>query len=376
MSRLSSEENRLIEAASALVVEEVAPRAAAWERGDGDCRDALPMAASLGLTGLQVPTKHGGLGYSFACKTKVAEVLGGGDFGFAMTLINTHNIAECLAQNAPSDIARHYVPKLLAGQLIGCTALTEPGAGSDFAAISTKASAVPGGWKLDGQKAWITNAAYADVMLVYAQTSPGSGASGIAGFLVYANRAGFHRDPKADVGGVRSMGTGGFRMEGYLCSADEMLFPPGQAFKRALRSINGARVYVASMSCGMVAESLRVVSEYGRSRRTFGSTLQEHQGWRWSLANAAVDLGAARALIDSAATDIDAGVEVQGSAARAKIFATRMAQEHLSNLLHAMGAEGLREKYPMLRHIAGVQAAALADGSTEMLLERVAREFR
>ena len=376
MSELSPAELQVIETARAFVAEHVAPHAAAWEREQGDSRDAVAAAAKNGLLGLQVPVAHGGSGLSFTCKMRVAELLAATDFGIAMALINTHNVADVLAREAAADVALRHVPDLLSGRSIGCTALTEPGAGSDFAAIDTRAARVAGGWRLDGRKAWITNAAHAGVVVVYAQTEPGSAAAGIAAFIVDAAREGFHRDPRASMGAVRSMGTGGFRLAGYRCRDDEMLHPPGQAFKRALHSINGARVYVAAMCCGMVAESLRVAGAFGRERRTFGKSLHEHQGWRWSLANAAVDLDAGRALVDAAAARIDAGTDVQGAAARAKIFATRMAQTHVAALLHAMGAEGLREQHPLVRHLAAAQVAGLVDGSTEMLLERVAREVR
>jgi len=376
MSELSPAELRVIETARAFVAEHVAPHAAAWEREQGDSRDALAAAATLGLLGLQVPVPHGGSGLSFTCKMRVAECVAATDFGIAMALINTHNVADVLAREAAADVALRYVPDLLSGRSIGCTALTEPGAGSDFAAIETRASRVAGGWRLDGRKAWITNAAHAGVVVVYAQTEPGSAAAGIAAFIVDADREGFHRDPRTSMGAVRSMGTGGFRLESYHCRDDEMLHPPAQAFKRALHSINGARVYVAAMCCGMVAESLRAAAAFGRERRTFGKSLHEHQGWRWSLANAAVDLDAGRALVDAAAARIDAGTDVQGAAARAKIFATRMAQTHVAALLHAMGAEGLRDQHPLVRHLAAAQVAGLVDGSTEMLLERVAREVR
>ena len=376
MSELSAAELRVIETARVFVTEHVAPHAAAWEREQGDSCDALPAAGRLGLLGLQVPAAHGGSGLSFSCKMRVAELLAAEDFGMAMSLINTQNVADALAREAPAEVAQRYVCELLSGRRIGCTALTEPGTGSDFAAIQTRASPVAGGWRLDGRKAWITNAARADVLVVYAQTRPDSGAAGIAAFVVDAKREGFQRDPRTSTGGVRSMATGSFRLESYVCREDEMLHPPGQAFKRILNAINGARVYVAAMCCGMVGESLRVASAYGRERRTFGKSLHEHQGWRWSLANAAIDLDAARALVAAGAARIDAGADAQGAAARAKIFATRMAQDHVAALLHAMGAEGLREEYPLLRHLAAAQVAGLVDGSTEMLLERVAREVQ
>jgi alkylation response protein AidB-like acyl-CoA dehydrogenase len=119
-----------------------------------------------------------------------------------------------------------------------------------------------------------------------------------------------------------------------------------------------------------------VASEYGSSRHTFGMPLHAHQGWRWNLADAAIELAAARLLVEDAAARIDGGASVQTAAAQAKVFATRMAERHIAALMHAMGAEGLREQQPFLRHLAAAQVATLVDGSTEMLLERVATDLR
>jgi alkylation response protein AidB-like acyl-CoA dehydrogenase len=375
MIELPPAELQLLEKLRAFVEDRVKPHAAAWERGQGASRDVLPHAARLGLLGLQVPAARGGMGLSFTCKLRAAELIAAADFGLSMSLVNTQNVADDLARGAAPEVSNRHVPELLSGRRSGCTALTEPGAGSDFAAIETAADAVADGWRLDGRKTWITNGAHAEVIVAYAQTKPGSGAAGIAAFVVDAGRPGFERDPAIDMDAVRSIGTGGFRLEAYRCRHDEMLYPPGLAFKNALNSINGARAYVAAMCCGMVGESLRVASAYGLRRKTFGKSLHQHQGWRWGLADAAIDLDAARLLVDAAARQIDAGRDAQGAAARAKIFATRMAQKHIAALLHAMGAEGLRDEYPLMRHVAAAQLAGLVDGSTEMLLERVARDL-
>jgi alkylation response protein AidB-like acyl-CoA dehydrogenase len=376
MNTLTAAELRIVEAARGFVVSHVAPNVQSWDRGQADSRVVIPAAGAAGLLGLEVPVASGGLGLSFSCKRQVAEVLAGADFGLAMSLINSHNVADHLARVAAPEVARRWVPALLSGQRTGCTALTEPGAGSDFAAISTMARQVGDGWQLDGCKAWIVNGTHADVVVVYAQTEPGSGARGIAAFVVDGSRSGFLRAAPAQSTASRSIDAGGFVLQGYRASAEELLHPPGEAFKAALASINGARAYVAAMCCGMVQESLRVASAYGSQRHSFGKALHEHQGWRWSLADAAIDLAAARLMVDAAAALIDEGRDAQTAAAQAKIFATRMAGRHIAALMHAMGAEGLREEHPLLRHLVAAQVATLTDGSTEMLLDRVAASLR
>lgn len=376
MSALSADERRVVEAARQFLASHVTPNVQAWDSGRADSREVLPAAAAAGLLGLEVPVAHGGLGLSYGCKRQVAEILAGADFGLAMSVINTHNVANHLARRAAPDVAHRFVPALLSGQRTGCTALTEPGAGSDFSAITTLARKVDDGWQLDGRKAWIVNGTHADVVVVYAQTEPGSGARGIAAFVVDGSRSGFVREARADSAATRGIDAGGFALKGYRATADELLHPPGEAFKAALESINGARVYVAAMCCGMVHECLRVASAHGALRHTFGKPLQEHQGWRWSLADAAIDLAAARLMVDAAAARIDAGSDAQTAAAQAKVFATRMAGRHIAALMHAMGAEGLREQHPLLRHLVAAQVATLVDGSTEMLLDRVAAGLR
>lgn len=369
-------EQQLIAQAQTFADEQVRPRALAWDHGQDDTRALLPAAARAGLLNLEVPVEHGGQGLSFACKWRVAEVLAGADFGFAMAAINTHNVANHLARVAAPGLVSRLVPALLAGERTGCTALTEPGAGSDFAAINTLAQRSGDGWVINGEKAWIVNATHADVIVLYAQTEPGSGARGIAAFVVDGTREGFVRGPSMGSGAARGIDAGRFALRGYRAQPHDLLHPPGLAFKAALGSINGARTYVAAMCCGLVADALRLARVHGLERHTFGQPLHDHQGWRWALADAAIDLQAARLLVDAAAQCIDGGTDAQTAAAQAKVFATRMAGRHLAALLHALGASGLSEQQPLLRHLAAAQVATLVDGSTEMLLERVAKDLR
>ncbi len=339
-------------------------------------RKRIALAAGFGLTGVQVALEHGGFGAPYSIKAKLAQRLAGVDFGVSMAVINSQNVADHVSRWLPSAVSKRWVPGLLSGDLIGCTALTEPGAGSDFSAITTLAVKTRDGWRLQGEKAWIINAKIADVFLVYAQTQPGAGAAGIAAFVVEAKRKGFERSGDAFTSVAAFSSTAGIRLQGYVARDDEVLHAPGLAFKRALESINGARVYVAAMCVGMLEESLRIAQAYGQRRQTFGQVLEQHQGWRWALAEAAVDLEAARALVQCAAQAIDEGGQSQDLAAKAKVFATRAAQRHLPTLLHAMGAEGLRDSYPLMRHVAAAQVATLVDGSTEMLLERISKNLK
>ena len=137
MSASTPGERHAIDAAHGFVAAHVKPNAQSWDRGLADSGSVLREAARAGLLGLEVPVEQGGQGLSFGCKRRVAEILAAADFGLAMSVINTHNVANHLARSAAPELTRHVLPALLSGERTGCTALTEPGAGSDFSAITT-----------------------------------------------------------------------------------------------------------------------------------------------------------------------------------------------------------------------------------------------
>ena len=260
---------------------------------------------------------------------------------------------------------------MIAGDVIGCAGLSEPGVGSDFGGLEMKAERVAGGWKLNGAKAWITNAAVAGFSFVYAQTDKAQGWRGIACFAVEADRPGFQREKPFELHGGHAIGVGGFRLKDYIAPDDAVLQLPGQAFKSALAGINGARTYVAAMCCGMLQASLETAVRYTQERRTFGQPVIQHQGVRWKLVDAATDLEAARLLAYRAARLIDEGGDAVLAAAHAKKFATEMALRRIGDCIQAMGANGLRAEYPLARHLACAKIAAYTDGSIEMMNERI-----
>jgi alkylation response protein AidB-like acyl-CoA dehydrogenase len=350
----------------------VAREAAGWARGGAPDAAIFAQAARIGLTRMDVPAELGGLGLGFRLKVEACAIIAAADFGFAMSLVNTHNVARRIAVTAPAKVAGELLPDLLSGKTSACTALTEPGAGSDAAAMNCLARRAPGGWVLDGEKTWIVNARHAGIAIVYAQTGePGHGA-GIAAFLVDLGDPACERFPIDSGFSQTSTGTGGFRLNGCFVPDERHLLPAGTAFKAILEEINGARIYVAAMCCAMVSSAMRIVQSYGEIRHTFGKPLGRHPAWRQRLAEASVRLASAWALVETAVAATEAQADVRHLAAAAKVHAVKLAQDELPALLHAMGAEGLREAYPFTRHIGASQIAALTDGSSAMLLDRLA----
>ncbi len=368
---LTAEERAVIARARAFAEQHVGPHAAGWEWDRRYPLETIKAACAAGLNTIELPKDKGGLGLSFSCKLRAFEEIARHDFAFAFALINHHNALVRFARDAQPALQARLLSKMIAGEVIGCAGLSEPGVGSDFSSLEMTAERAAGGWKLNGAKAWITNAAVAGFSFVYAQTDKAQGWRGIACFAIEADRPGFHREKPFALHGGHAIGVGGFRLSDYVAADEAVLQLPGRAFKAALAGINGARTYVAAMCCGMLQASLETAVRYTQARKAFGQPVIEHQGVRWKLTDAATDLEAARLLAYRAARLIDEGGDAVLAAAHAKKFATEMALRRIADCIQAMGANGLRAEYPLARHLASAKIAAYTDGSIEMMNERI-----
>ena len=350
----------------------IAPRAAQWEAAHAPLpRDVVQEWAALGLNALQVPATHGGAGAGFRCRLRVAEALAAECFASAFALNNMQGSVTRMAREGSADQIARHLPALRSGAVVCAPSLTEPGAGSDFGAITTRAVKVRDGWVLDGEKAWITNGAIADQLILYAQTEPGAGLHGIASFIVDLHAGGVERLPAERLTGGAAIGAAGVRLTGVRVADADLFAPAGLAFRRALVGITGARIHVAAMLCATVERALRLAVGYAGGRRSFGQALLDHQGLRWQLADVATDLEAAKALVDRAAAVFETGADAQVEAAFAKKFAAGMGTRAIAACMQAMGAAGLRSAHPLGRHLAATRIAALVDGTTEIQNERI-----
>ncbi|MGE3914990.1 MAG: acyl-CoA dehydrogenase family protein [Hyphomicrobiaceae bacterium] len=355
--------------------EHIAPSASEWERRrqPGLPADVVRAWAASGLLNACVPEKHGGMGASFLGKVGLVEVIARHCLVSSFALVNLLNGPLRIVQNGtPDQIARH-LPGLMKGSAVLALALTEPQSGSDFAATATRAERVEGGWRLTGRKAWVTHAAIADLCIVYAQTDPSKRAKGIASFLVDLKAQGctISAPYALETGSVT--GVCDIVLERCHVADADVLMQPGEAFAKALGSINAARTHVAAMCCGVVGESLAIAADYARTRKAFGQPVAEHQGLRWKLADVAADLEAARLLTYHAADLVEHGGDAVAAAAMAKKVAVEMAARTLPECLQVMGANGLRSEHPVARHLLASRIAAFVDGTTEIQKDRIGR---
>ncbi len=369
---LTPGECSLVNVAEKFANDTIAPIAERLERD----KSALPAAVvaewiRLGLNGMQVSSERGGAGASFFAKVAVAEAIARCCFPSAFALINMQGAVTRIEREGTTDQIARYLPGLMKGSLIGAPSLSEPEAGSDFAAIRTLATKVPGGWEINGEKAWVTNGAIANLLVMYAQTEPGAGGKGIASFIVDLQAAGIEKLPAYDLVGGAAIGACGVRFSRVKVADRDLFAPPGQAFKRALKSISAARVYVSAMACAVVETAIRTAVAYAGKRHSFGRPLLDHQGLRWSLVEVATDLEAGRLLTVQGARAVASGADGQVEAAFAKKFSAEMAARSVTACMQAMGAVGLLPHYGFDRLLMSARIAAYVDGATEMQNERI-----
>ena len=372
---LSPQECDLIDRAERFAKDVIVPNAEAWEqqKQPGLPPEVVAAWTQSGLLGMQVSTAQGGQGASYLAKIGVVEALARHCMGSAFSLCNLQNGPLRIARDGtPEQIGRYLAP-MLKGQIIQCPCLTEPQSGSDFAAMKTMARRVEGGWRLTGEKAWITNGVIGHLGLLYAQTAPEQRAKGIGCFLVDMRGEGCEVSAPYSLATGSVIGAASLKLQDVYVAGTDVFYAPGQAFKQALGSINSARTYVAAMCCAMVAQALDTAIAYGRQRVTFGQPIVEHQGLRWYLAEIGTELEAARLLTYRAATLIDAGADAMMAAAMAKKYAVEMAERRLPNCLQILGAAGLRTDQPLARHMLSTKIAGFVDGSTEIQNDRIGR---
>jgi alkylation response protein AidB-like acyl-CoA dehydrogenase len=363
---LTERETDAVDRAVAWATATVAPLAEQWETDRRFAAEAFAAAGEARLTGLLVPVEHGGEGLGPVAMARIVEEAAAVDLAATFPLVVHNNLAAALARQGSDDLRARYLDDLVAGRKLGAFLLTEPGVGSDAGAITTRATQTGGGWMIDGAKAWVTNAAAADVLSVYATTDPEAGHRAIAAFLVDREANGVVPEPTYALFGGHGMGTGGFTFDGCEVDDTAMLVPPGLGFRAAMEGIDLARALVGAMCCGMLRAGLATATAYVANRMAFGRPIADLQAVRFKLADVATDLEASRLLTYRAARSIQDDIEATIPAAHAKKFATRAAEKRLADCMQVMGAAGARRDQCLPRHLASSRLTQYMDGATEI----------
>ena len=353
---------------------EIRPNSAAYERALGYPPALFARLAEMGLMGMTAPEEAGGAGADYVSYALALIELGAAD-GALSTIVSIQNsllINGILTYGSAAQKAR-FLPDLIAGRMIGAFALTEADAGSDAAAISTRAVKVEGGWKLNGAKQFITSGKIAGVTMVYAVTDPAAGKKGISGFLVPTDRAGYIVDKVEHKLGQGASDTCAIRFEDLFVE-DEFLFgAEGAGYRLALSNLEVGRIGIAAQCIGMAQAALEIAVAYAKDRRSMGKAIIEHQAVGFRLADLAARLEAARQLVLHAASLKDAGLPCLKEASMAKLVASETAETVCSGAIQTLGGYGYLEEFGLAKIYRDVRVCQIYEGTSDIQRMVIAR---
>ncbi len=330
--------------------------------------------ASEGMLGLQARQEDGGFDASYLCKVRVAQEMARHSFAAAFCMNNLQGIATRVSRHGSPKLKEELSTGLISGSVLGALALTELTSGSDLNAVATLARPVAAGWLIDGTKAWVTNGTIIDYAILLARVAEGE-RNDVAVFVARCDCGSTVERHEISVHGARSFRLAQIAFRDHFVPAWGLLYQPGDAFKTLMTSINAARVHVAAMCVAALYAALCEATGYCKSRHAFGKPLLRHQGLRWELAEVATRLEAANAFVFRAASDIDQGRNNPTLAAQCKKFAVDTGIWGIDQCARAMGAIGASEVHRLSMLQAEVRMAAFADGTNEMLLDRIGRNL-
>jgi alkylation response protein AidB-like acyl-CoA dehydrogenase len=271
-------------------------------------------------------------------------------------------------------VKQEWMPLIRSGEAVAAFALTEPGAGSDAAALALRAERDGDGYRLHGEKAFISNAPDADIAVVFARTGDGEGARGITAFAVPTDRDGIVGEP---IPMISPHPLGRWIFDGAFVPAEAVLGEVGQGFTVAMHTLDLYRPSVGAFALGMAEAALRIAVEHAKTREAFGAPIAEYQAISHQLADARVGIEAATHLVYSAAAAYDSGDRetLTGKAAMAKLFATELAQEVVDMAIQVLGARGLEADSTLAGLYAEVRAPRIYEGTSEIQRNIIAREL-
>ncbi len=364
---LSEEHEMIRDAIRAYVQENIAPKAARWDKEHHFPAKELKELAQLGAYGVAVPEQYGGAGMDYLSLSLVIEEIAAGDGGTS-TVVSVNNCPVCsIAMMYASEAQKQqWLVPLAKGDMLGAFCLTEPHAGSDAADLKTTAKREGDEYVLNGVKQFITSGKHADVAIVMAVTDKAAGKKGISAFWVPTNTPGYVVACLEHKMGQHSSDTAQIIFENCRIPAENLIGQEGMGYKIALSGLEGGRIGIASQSVGMARAAFEAALSYAKDRQSFGKPIFEHQAIQFKLADMATRLEAARQLIWHAASMKDAGKPCLKEAAMAKLFASEMAERVCSEAIQIHGGYGIVSDFPVERIYRDVRVCQIYEGTSEI----------
>ncbi len=364
---LSEEEAFACDTASAFAQKEVAPLAAKIDREHYFPRELLPKMGALGLMGAIVPAEFGGAGLSTVAYALIIEELSAACASTGI-IVSAHTslCVSPILEYGTQEQKEYFLPRLASGEALGCFALSEPGTGSDAAAIATTYRRDGDDFIVTGTKNWITNGPEADICVVFASSDPHKGNKGISAFVHDMNLPGLSRGKHEDKMGIRGSPTSSIMYDEVRLPKTALLYQENRGFTVAMTTLNGGRIGVAAQAVGIARSAFDDSFKYSQERRAFGKMVCEHQSIQNYFADMICHIDSARYLTLDAAKRKDQGKQFLRHAAMAKLFASETAMMSAVKGIQIHGGYGYVTDYPAERHLRDAKITEIYEGTSEI----------
>jgi len=368
------EEERLFQSSvRQFAKERLAPHVRAMDEAGRFRKDLLHEMFELGLMGIDIKEEYGGQGGSFFQSILAIEELAKVDPA-ASVIVDVQNtlVSNAIEAWGNADQKKNYLSRL-ATKSVGAYALSEPASGSDAFALTTKAKATSDGYVLTGRKLWITNAAEAEIFLLFATVDPNAGYKGITCFLLERDTQGFSVGKKEDKLGIRASSTCELILDEVAVPHSHVMGEVGKGYKIAIETLNEGRIGIAAQMLGLAEGALEHALKHARERKQFGKRIGDFQGVQFELAEMATQIEAARLMVYNAARLRDAGQPFVTQAAMAKYFCSTIAEEAASKAIEVLGGVGFTKDYPVEKLYRDAKIGRIYEGTSNMQRVTIAK---
>ena len=373
--QLTEEQTLIQDMAKNFAATELAPHSSKWDEEKFLDRTVFAKAAELGFMGMYSGEEHGGTGLSRLDSAIVFEQLAAGDVSHT-AMMTIHNMATWMVDRYADEALREkYVPRLTAGELIASYCLTEPGAGSDAASLTTKALKNGDDYILNGTKTFISGAGWSDIYVVMARTSD-NGAKGVSTFVVEKGTAGLSFGANEKKMGWNAQPTAQVIMEDCRIPAENRVGAEGDGFKFAMSGLDGGRINIGACSLGGAQKAMDASLQYTKERTQFGKAISAFQNTQFMLADMATELEASRMMIYRAADMLDKKLPNAGAAcAMAKRFTTDMCSKIANDALQLHGGYGYLSEYEIEQIVRDLRVHQILEGTNQIMRMIVSRSL-
>ena len=374
LTTLSEDERLFYSTVRQFAEEAIAPQVRAMDDEQQFAAGLVGRLFELGLMSIEIAEEMGGAGGSFFDAVLAIEAISTVDPAVAV-LVDVHNtlVVNALRRWGSEAQRQRWLPKLATGT-VGAYALSEAGSGSDAFALQTRAEKIPGGFRLNGRKLWISNAREAGLFVVFATLDPAAGYRGITAFMVEKDTAGFTVGRKEDKLGIRASSTCELMFDGCEVGEENLLGEPGKGYKIAIETLNEGRIGIGAQMLGLAEGAWGHAARYAKERRQFGKPIAEFQAVQFALAEMATEIEAAKLMVYNAARMKDAGQPYVREAAMAKLFASQVAERVASQCVEVFGGNGFVRDYPAEKYYRDAKVGKIYEGTSNMQLATIAKQ--